>query len=267
MDAKASASAIIFCVISFILSAIVPVICMIYLAAKKKLNFKALAVGVFLYVVFISILEQLFHFVVLGSDYTKSFVYRHPVLFMLYGGLTAGLFEETARLVGFKFLLKVKDKESGYTGLSYGLGHGSFESVMTGGIVSVYNLITLSMINSGTMANMLSQADAETADSLRLTIETMTSTPAPNYLLTGVVRITSLIIQVALSLIVFKAVKEKKWKYFGYAILMHAIADFPAVLAERGIITNEFLCEMLIGFIAAAYAVFAYRICWQQQEQ
>lgn len=262
----ASVSAIIFCIVSILLSVGVPMTGMIYLAIKKKLSFKAVAVGVFLYVIFAEILEQLLHVFVLGMNYQESYIYKSPILFMLYGGLSAGIFEETARLIGFRFLLKVKDNESGYTGLSYGFGHGGFESVMTGGIASIYNLIMLFMINSGALSKLIVQ-DPANADTVNKTIEAMTGIPDYNFLLTGVERFAALVIQISLSLIVLKAVKEKKLKYFFYAVIMHAVVDFPAVLVQRGTITNLVLCEMVIGIIAAAYAVFAYRICWQQQEQ
>ena len=46
----------------------------------------------------------------------------------LYGGLMAGVFEETGRYVSFKWFLKKETRIQ--DGLSYGIGHGGIEAML-----------------------------------------------------------------------------------------------------------------------------------------
>jgi uncharacterized membrane protein YhfC len=50
--------------------------------------------------------------------------------------LTAGVFEETARYIAYRFLLKEHNMENG---LIYGVGHGGIESIMLVGV----NVVTI----------------------------------------------------------------------------------------------------------------------------
>jgi uncharacterized membrane protein YhfC len=63
-------------------------------------------------------------------------------------------------------------------------------------------------------------------------------------------------IQIGLSLFVFKAVKEKKRLFYVYAILLHAGIDMFAILFQRGVIKNIVLLEGAV-FVAAAVVMAA----------
>ena len=93
----------------------------------------------------------------LGADPTQSAIYKNPVLYILYGGFAAGIFEETARLLCFKSFIRVGNNESIYTGISYGLGHGGIEAILIGGIASVGNIVTSVMLNSGVLKGVTQQ--------------------------------------------------------------------------------------------------------------
>ena len=54
-----------------------------------------------------------------------------PSLIVLVPSLTAGIFEEAARYIGFKLLIKDDTYEKG---LTYGAGHGGIESIMLVGL-------------------------------------------------------------------------------------------------------------------------------------
>src|SRR4051794_20280934 len=60
-------------------------------------------------------------------------MYRHPrwlIQFLLLSSLTAGLFEETGRWLGYRFLLWEATRR---TGTMFGLGHGGLESILLAG--------------------------------------------------------------------------------------------------------------------------------------
>lgn len=76
-------------------------------------------------------------------------------LYALYGGLAAGLFEETGRYLTMRFLMKGKWTRE--NALMYGAGHGGLEAVLILGMASVNNLIYSVMINTGSLVSALSE--------------------------------------------------------------------------------------------------------------
>ena len=104
--------------ISAVLSVLVPITLIIVLGIKKRMNWKAMLLGALLFFVFVMILESIMHRVVLGPDPATSALVQNKWLYMIYAGFAAGIFEETARLLGFKFLIRVSENESIDAGIS-----------------------------------------------------------------------------------------------------------------------------------------------------
>jgi len=259
MVGNISILSIVSIAISAVLSVLVPIAAVIVLGVKKRMNWKALGLGVLLFIAFVLILESLLHQAVLGSDPDASAIYGNKWLYMIYAGFAAGIFEETARLLGFKFILKVPENESIDTGLSYGLGHGGFESLFIGGASAIGNLAMSFMHNSGALGGVKAALSGAELDALNKSIGLLVSTPPYEFLVPGFERMVALVLQVSLSLFVLKAVSQRKWQYFLLAILIHAGVDMIAVLYVRGVLTNVFLVEGILAVIAVVFAVVAFR--------
>lgn len=255
-----STLSIIYMSISAVLAVLVPIGIIIFMGVKKRLNWKAMLFGSLLFVIFVLILERILHGLVLGSDPAKSVIYQNPILFMLYGGLAAGIFEETARFLGFKFLIRIRDHESLDTGISYGLGHGGIEAILVGGLTAVGNLTTSVMFNSGALNSVMGDMNGEQLNTFKQGLNTLITTPSSMFLMSGVERLIALVLQIALSLFVFKAIAEKKWQYFVYAILIHAGVDMIAVLFQKGIITNMYVLEGIVLIATIVTAIVAFKI-------
>jgi uncharacterized membrane protein YhfC len=255
-ESTVSTLSILFMGVSAALSIFVPVGLVIFMGLKKRLNWKATLAGAILFVVFVLVLERTMHILVLGTDMSKSALYNNLILYMLYGGFAAGLFEETARLLGFKFLLKVREKESPDTGISYGLGHGGIEAVLLGGLAVVSSMVTAIMLNSGALGSIASALKGDQLTAFNQQISNLVNANSFLFLATGIERISAIMIQIGLSLFVFKAVKEKKWLFYVYAILLHAGIDMFAILFQRGVIKNIVLLEGAV-FVAAAVVMAA----------
>jgi len=242
-----SVSAILFMAVSIVLSVLLPIGAVVWLAVKKKLSLKSVLWGALLFVVFAVGLERYSLHPSVQSLFPALIL--HPYLYALYGGLAAGVFEETARLVGFKWLIWVKPGESPYTGISYGLGHGGIEAILMAGINSVYILVLALMINGGA-----APAGQEAI------VQQITGAQPYMFLITGIERMLALVIQISLSLIVLKAVTERKYWYYALAILIHAIIDFPAALFQAGVIRSIPLLEGMVAVFAAAVAYLAWKL-------
>lgn len=245
--------------ISAVLSVLVPITLIIVLGIKKRMNWKAMLLGALLFFVFVMILESIMHRVVLGPDPATSALVQNKWLYMIYAGFAAGIFEETARLLGFKFLIRVSENESIDTGISYGLGHGGIEAVIIGGLSAIGNLTMSLMHNSGALSSAADTLTGSELEAVNESIRLLTATPSYMFLMSGFERMVALVLQISLSLFVLKAVSQKKWLWFLYAILIHAGVDMFAVLYGLGVITNVFVLEGVLAAAAIIIAVVAFR--------
>ena len=100
---------------------------------KYKINLSVLGLGAVAFFVSSQVLEKIVHLLVLHpqKDGTVPLMTGNPLLYVIYGVCMAALFEETARLVFFKWLEKKRALEDS-DALAYGLGHGGLELLYLG---------------------------------------------------------------------------------------------------------------------------------------
>ena len=136
-------SQILMMAITGIISLLLPFIFIVILKRKYKIYWLPMLVGAAIFLVFALILEQILHMLVLKPSVDGQIVLlnQSPWLYVLYGVLAAGIFEETGRLLAF-YSMKRKYKDVG-TAVSYGIGHGGFEAIVVVGLGMV-NAIILS---------------------------------------------------------------------------------------------------------------------------
>jgi uncharacterized membrane protein YhfC len=245
--------------ISAALSILVPIILVIILGIRRRMNWKAMLTGAGLFIVFVLILERLMHTAVLGRSSIASVLLENKWIYMLYAGFAAGIFEETARLLGFRFLVRVSENESIDTGISYGLGHGGIESIIIVGLSNISNIAAAFMHNSGVLDSVRSTLSGAEQELLDQQIRALATTPPYEFLVSGFERMVALVLQVSMSLFVLKAVSQKKWHYFVFSILIHAGVDIIAVHYGLQVITDLFAVEIILAVIAILVAVVAFR--------
>lgn len=134
----------------------VPTALAVYFYKKKHADVLPFFVGCASFFVFAMLLEQLTHMLVLRSMGSVSqMIQDNLVLYALYGGLAAGVFEETGRFLSMKYVMK---KSLSYkNALMYGAGHGGMEAVLILGMTSFNNLVSAVMINSGHLVSSLAE--------------------------------------------------------------------------------------------------------------
>ena len=114
-----------------------PVALAIYFHVKYKARIASFFIGALAMFLFAFVLEQLVHVAVLGSSF-GTVIQSNIYLYVLYGGLAAGLFEETGRYAMMSVFLK-NSKDEPQNALMYGAGHGGLEMMI---------LLTLGMLNN-----------------------------------------------------------------------------------------------------------------------
>ncbi len=235
-------------VIVFLYSIIFPVGMLIWWKRRTGISLWCFIAGAVCFPVFALVLESLLHGICLGGNNRISeVILASPVLFTLYASFAAGLFEETARLFGFRVLLKDhKEKECA---TAYGIGHGGSEVIIILGI----NYLVLALAQMGL------QFGTETATAALLETAKMITFETAG--LAMFERISAMMLQIGLSMIMFTASKKKgKLWLYPAAILLHALADVPAALYQYQVIHSAAVVEIYAFILGLVYLQAGKRI-------
>lgn len=175
---------------------------------------------------------------------------KYPILYFVFLGLTAGIFEEVGRYVFIKIFMK-KNHRYG-DALAFGIGHGSVEAVLLVGINAVTMIVFANMINAGTFTAELTSLPAESID--MITSNLLATTPLLAYL-GGVERVFTIIFHIGLTMLVFHGIlADKGIRNLFIAIFIHALVD-----ALAGILPTYFHVSVIfVEVIIAVFAIGAY---------
>ena len=229
-----------------------------YARKKYKINFAVLGLGAVAFFASSQVLEKIVHLLVLHpqKDGTVPLMTGNPLLYVIYGICMAALFEETARLVFFKWLEKKRALEDS-DALAYGLGHGGLELLYLGmgSLISLLILFSLLESSNPDLANLLPQN----------TLETVQSLSGWQVYLLGVERVLALVMQIGLSFWVYQAVRQKKWIYLVAAYGLHALFDLAPSLSQVGWLSNPLLVEGLLAVEVIIFIYFTKSIFYKKQ--
>lgn len=252
-----SSLSIIFMVFSFLVSVLLPIVGVIFLKRKYNVSLKVFFIGAAAFFISVQILEAPIHsyFLKLNST-TSEFLLSTPIAYMLYGGLMAGIFEETARLISFKFIIKDRDLMSGVT---YGLGHGGIEAILIGGISSINSIVYSTLINKGGFQSIM-EGLMIPKEVISATYNQFVNSSSIMWAMPGIERIFAMMIHMSLSVIILYAVKERKYIYYVLAILIHAVINFPAALYQVGAIKNIFMVEGILFITVLILVLYIFKI-------
>ena len=233
-------------VLSFLTAAvftfILPIAILIILGVKKKISGLPLLLGAAAFFLSQIVLRIPLLGALSARESYKSFAENHYILLILLICLSAGIFEESARLGG-AFILK--KRRSSKDILSFGLGHAFCEAVVLIGITHINNIVLCLIANgtSGTLAAALSPDTLETA-------VTQLAAVNPLHVYLGIAeRFSAVIFHIFATVLVFKGIIEKKLRYYVFAILAHTVFNFTGVfLAGR---TDIIIAEIVLLIMAA----------------
>ena len=214
-----------------------PIGLLVWWRKTRKAKLLPFFVGALIWFMFAGTLEQLLHSaVLLGDNALARAIAGSPYLYMLYGGLAAGIFEETGRYVAFRWLIGKRRYPGRDTAVTYGIGHGGIEAMLILGATYATYLVLALCWNRGNepAALALAGGSAEALSMYRTALEQLTPGMCAVAMLE---RAGTLLFHIALSIFVFLAARDRRqWTWFPFAILLHAIADMPAALYQRGIL-------------------------------
>lgn len=235
---------------------LVPVGMMVFYKLKHKESKLICALaGALTFVVWVLFLEPLMHMVML------PLVQDSVVLYVIYGCLAAGVFEETGRFITYKlFLRKTTAEGDPQNAVMFGIGHGGIESVIIIGVNMISFAAIAMLINAGQADMIFGELDEATKQIAVGQIETFTLAEPIWYILNCFERMAAVLLHISLSVVVFEAAHNKKrvWLYPA-AILAHALFDVPAALYQKGVL-QLWMCEIWLFVNVAIISVIVYRL-------
>lgn len=239
--------------VTFIVAVGVPVALFFIVAIKKRAEKLCFIIGAVAFIIFALILESILHRIVI-SVFGDTLL-TNTAFMAIYGGLAAGVFEETGRLVAMKTVMKKHlTKENA---LMYGVGHGGAESIIIIGLTYISNLITSVMINTGAMEPMLSGLD-ETVKAQTMEQFSILATTAPlDFYMAGLERVSAIALHICLSYLVYLAVKNRKYGFYCLSILIHA--GFDAITVALSKTMSIYVLEIVLLVLVVILACFVYR--------
>ncbi len=236
-------------IVSFTGMILLPIILWIIFTRKFALSWKLVLAGGLTFIA-----SQILHIpLVVGLN---KFLQNSSLLVTaIVLGLLAGIFEETARYILFKFILK--KSRSWKEGVLVGLGHGGTEAILIGISVALtlVNMIAYRSIDLSTVPGI----PPEQLDLAKQQVETFWSTQPFMALLGFFERVFALCLHVSLSLMVLYGLAKKQAVWFWLALLWHAFVDAAAVYAVQSV--GALQTEGLIAIFAviSVWIVFKMR--------
>lgn len=177
---------------------------------------------------------------------TDTAVLRNLVVLSIFLGLSAGLFEEGARFLAFRFW--AKEARSWGKGLMVGIGHGGIESILVG-FLTLLNVGVLATMRDGALLNRLT---AEQLPLVQAQIDAIFSAPWHLILMGAMERLFAVVFHLSATLLVLQSLIRKQSRWLAAAVLWHGLLDATAVFAINT--WNVYVTEALIGGLALVSA-------------
>jgi uncharacterized membrane protein YhfC len=214
-------------IVSGFLEIIIPIILGLYIIRKFGTSWRNWFVGALMFILsLIRLPLNAFATQLVVSSSTGSLTY---ILVLLIPVLAAGVFEETARYVGLKYIIKNDTYE---TGLTYGAGHGGIESILLVG----FNVLFVGIF-------ILSKPQLLSP----VLIQALNVMPTYFPLIGVYERLIAMTAQIGFSLMVMISIKNNDLRYFILAIGLHAFFDYLAIaVVDYSIVASEMLLTVFV---------------------
>ena len=173
---------------------------------------------------------------------TDTSTFANLIIYALFLGLSAAVFEEGARYLTYRFW--AKGARSWGQGLMLGAGHGGIEAILLG-LSGLINVGALALIQRGMFVQVITP---EQMPLVQEQIATVFSTPLPIILLGAAERLFALCAHLAMSLLVMQVFMRGQIRWLWVSILWHTLLNAVAVLAITT--WNAYATEAIVGLFA-----------------
>lgn len=244
-----------------VLSFIFPVVFILVWKMRHHKSFKPTFIGVGVFLVFSQILTSIPYTIFVSLNHPIGNVLRtNPVLLAIYTGIVTALFEEIGRYLAFRYFLS--DQEARQTAISYGLGHGGIECMLSIGWGNLQYYVVATVIN---------QKDSAASEVPANILSTIKGLSAFDCIINGLIGLLVFALQIALSILVFQAFRNVKLRrrLMCFAMGLHAMMYIPSGLYAASLIPKvvQFILTIVITGAAIALAAHIYHEMGENEEE
>ena len=249
-------------IITIILMIAIPVLFFVFWRRKHKgqTNISYLIAGAIGFIVSARMLELGVHyFCIIQDNPVSRIINGSTVVFVLYGIIMAGVFEECGRYIVLKYIMKKNHTRE--NAVLYGIGHGGIEILAVILPLMITYLAIAVLFSGGDVENALSslKITEETAAAALPSVQAAAAFDYGMMVMNVVERLFAMLIHIGLTVIVFYGIRNAKKGFLPLAILLHMLADtFPA-LYQRGVLPL-WAVEVWVAVWVAVIAVIAGKL-------
>ncbi|MGS0892077.1 YhfC family glutamic-type intramembrane protease [Burkholderia stagnalis] len=237
--------------------ALLPLVLYRYLRKPLALDRRDTIVGVAVFTLFAMIAERAFHGLVLSRTADGGWL-TQPLAFVAYSALATAVFEEVGRYLGMRFLSRRYGASAGDgRGIGYGIGHGGAEVWFVGVLVWGQWSYLAWLASRGQLETQLSDLPADTVVRLHMMLATLSVQSLGLLLLE---RCAAFVLQLALSVLMWRGVRAGRPGVLPLAIVLHALAASPALLYQVRVLPAAWL-ESVYFVLAAVLVVVLVKAC------
>ena len=245
--------------VTVILMIAIPVLFFIYWRRKYKEQTKIswFIAGAAGFIVSSRVMELGVHYLCIVTDNPVSrFINGSTVVYVLYGIITAGVFEECGRYIVLKYIMKKNRTRE--NAVLYGIGHGGIEILAVILPSIMIWLVSAILFSRGTTEDALKalKITEETAAAALPSVQAAAAFDFGVMALNAIERLFAMLLHIGLTVIVFYGVTNAGKGCLPLAIVLHMLMDtFPA-LYQRGAVPLwsveawAALCTAAVVFIA-----------------
>lgn len=235
-----------------VLSFVFPVVILLAWRMRTRKSLVPAFAGILVFFVFAKIFESIPYALFVGMENPISNVIRsNDILYAIYQGIVAAVFEETGRYLVFKYFLpKYNDRQ---TAITYGIGHGGIECMVVLGWTNLQYYVTATILNEG-------KGLTEVPQITQTYLKNLTSFDC---IIDGISAVLAYGLQIGLSILVFQAFRNEKLRsrLLMIAMGLHAISYLPNGLYQAQVIPHIvcLLLQILVLGITIVLAADIYK--------
>jgi uncharacterized membrane protein YhfC len=169
--------------------------------------------------------------------------------FVLFSSFTAGLFEETGRWAGYKYLLTAE--RSRRVAVMFGLGHGALEAILLAGVPLAGLLISWVMAARGLVPAGVAE------EGIRQQVAVLDGWKIQ---LAALERASAIAIHVGLALAVLQGWLRREIRWLLLAILLHFAVNATAAILVLELRLSPWVGELVLVAMAVAVLAFGWRL-------
>ena len=240
--------------------ALLPIVLFRRLRRPLGLNGRDTIAGIAVFALCAMVIERAVNGFVLHQSETTAAWLSHPLNFVVYGALIAGVCQEVGRFVAMRLMWRRATASStsatppgmvagktasrivrkapptstgDSTALGYGIGHGGAEAWIVGVLVEIQWIVFAVVENRGQLDSYLDNVPVDSMMRIHLILATLSPQMAGIFVLE---RVASLVLQIGLSVLMWRGIRAGWRGILPLAIVAHALVEGPAALFQAKLV-------------------------------